>query len=84
MTATATTTYSSIEVCRMVGVSYRMLDYWIRTGAVTIPEPTPGSGRRRVWTASDVRRLEEIFAAYESAVMTVEAFRSGELWRAAS
>jgi len=77
-------TYSSHEVARMVGVSYRQLDYWIRVGTIDMPDGMPGSGRQRVWTPDDVARLRVIVAARNKALETMEAFFSGALWKDAS
>ena len=43
------------QVCGLVGISYRQLDYWARTGLL---QPSvvaaKGSGSRRVYSYSDV------------------------------
>jgi predicted site-specific integrase-resolvase len=79
--APRTTTYSSIEVCRIVGITYRMLDYWVRTGTVRpTTKAQPGSGNPRRWTEDEVRRLQEVVAEYRAAMAILDAFRSGDLW----
>lgn len=47
----------SIDLTRATGISYRQLDYWVRTGL--IPEsshPTSGSGDVRWFSADDALR----------------------------
>jgi len=51
----------TVEACVRAGLSYRQLDYWVRTGAVTPSlAQARGSGTRRRWSAHDVRRLRAI------------------------
>lgn len=76
--------YSSAEVCRIVGISYRQLDYWIRVGTIQVDGKLPGSGYQRQWTEDELRRLKEVVAVYKSATSTLDAFRSGTLWQTAS
>ena len=49
------------EVCRIVGISYRQLDYWARTGLV---EPTvrgaTGSGSQRLYSFRDILILKVV------------------------
>ncbi len=48
-------------VCRLVGISYRQLDYWARTGlAVPSVRRAEGSGSQRVYSFEDVVRLRVI------------------------
>ena len=51
-------TLHSSAAARRAGLTYRMIDYWARCGAI---EPSggvaAGSGTRRVWTTFDVDRL---------------------------
>lgn len=37
------------------GVTYRRLDYWIRTGRLTATQTSRGSGHPRTWTADERR-----------------------------
>ncbi len=49
-------------VCKIVGITYRQLDYWARTGLLTpsmSPEGT-GSGTRRLYSYQDIVRLRVI------------------------
>lgn len=49
--------FSTHAVCKMVGVSYRQLDYWDRAGIISPAQKARGSGTKRRYTASDVRRV---------------------------
>lgn len=45
---------TTTEVAKRAGITYRQLDYWLRCGFVTVPEPSPGSGTAREWSAETV------------------------------
>ncbi len=53
--------YRGPTVCRIVGITYRQLDYWARTGLV---EPgmrkAEGSGTQRLYSFDDVVRLKVV------------------------
>lgn len=38
-------------------ISYRQIDYWLRTGVIECTDPIPGSGNRRWYSPTDVARL---------------------------
>jgi DNA-binding transcriptional MerR regulator len=71
------------QVCGLVGISYRQLDYWARTGLLQ-PSVTnaKGSGTRRVYSYSDVLELKVIKQlldaglSLQSARQAVECLRS--------
>src|SRR5213595_3124029 len=47
--------YRVPEVCRVVGISYRQLDYWARTGLVTPSiRDAGGSGTQRLYSFQDM------------------------------
>ena len=49
------------EVCRLVGISYRQLDYWARTGLVTPSiREAGGSGTQRLYSFQDLIQLRVI------------------------
>jgi hypothetical protein len=52
------------EVARMLGVSFRQLDYWCRVGFIPAAE-SPGSGRQRSWTTEQVRAAEELAVVFQ-------------------
>jgi DNA-binding transcriptional MerR regulator len=53
--------FSGPQVCTLVGITYRQLDYWARTGLLT---PTiasaKGSGSKRRYSYHDVVELKVI------------------------
>jgi DNA-binding transcriptional MerR regulator len=53
--------YRVPEVCRIVGISYRQLDYWARTGLVrpTIRD-AGGSGTQRLYAFQDLLQLKVV------------------------
>lgn len=58
--------YTSVEVCRLVGCSYRQLDYWTRVGYVTPRVPACGSGSRRMFDDGDLERAGELKRASDA------------------
>jgi DNA-binding transcriptional MerR regulator len=62
--SSSSASYSSAEVCRLAGVSYRRLDYWARLGLVapSVCE-CAGSGTRRRWSPADVLRVKRVAVA---------------------
>ena len=53
--------YRGPQTCKIVGITYRQLDYWTRTGLVspTIQEAR-GSGTQRVYSFNDLLQLKVI------------------------
>jgi DNA-binding transcriptional MerR regulator len=60
-TTTAESGYRGPTVCKTVGISYRQLDYWTRTGLVTpgVRDAT-GSGTQRLYSFTDIVHLKII------------------------
>ena len=54
--------WSTFRVARMVGATYRQLDYWCRTGLLTPDGDAAGSGSRRRWSDRDVLEAALIVA----------------------
>ena len=53
--------YRVPEVCRIVGISYRQLDYWARTGLVRPSlKDAHGSGTQRLYSFQDLATLKII------------------------
>ncbi len=49
------------NVCRLVGITYRQLDYWARTKLLEPTlQPAHGSGSQRLYSFSDVVQLKVI------------------------
>jgi DNA-binding transcriptional MerR regulator len=70
------------QVCRIVGITYRQLDYWARTGLV-VPsiEPAHGSGTRRRYAYRDLIALRVIKALLDAGVSLQRARRAIECLR---
>jgi DNA-binding transcriptional MerR regulator len=53
--------YRAPQVCKLVGITYRQLDYWARTGLITPSmQEAHGSGSQRVYSFTDVVQLKVI------------------------
>lgn len=75
---------SSAEVlARLDGrVSYRQLDYWVRTGRIRPSyREARGSGSGRRWSPSDVDALEQIAALIERHDDEAAKLATGQMWR---
>jgi DNA-binding transcriptional MerR regulator len=74
--------FSGPQVCGLVGISYRQLDYWARTGLL---QPSvaaaKGSGSRRVYSYSDVLELKVIKQLLDAGVSLQSARRAVECLR---
>ena len=75
--------YTTQEVLDATGISFRVLDYWLRTGVIVIGDRnnTPGSGNARRYTACEVKAIKQLVARYRVANAELEAIRSGQAWR---
>jgi DNA-binding transcriptional MerR regulator len=53
--------YRGPQACKIVGITYRQLDYWTRTG-LTPPslQPASGSGTQRLYSFNDLLQLKVI------------------------
>lgn len=51
--------YTTLEVARLAGVTYRQIDHWTRTGLLRHAPTSGGSGCPRAW---DRRALLEVIA----------------------
>jgi len=74
--------YSGPQVCRLVGITYRQLDYWARTGLLT---PTlasaKGSGSKRRYDYTDVLELKVIKSLLDAGVSLQRARRAVDCLR---
>jgi len=53
--------YRAPQVCRLVGITYRQLDYWARTNLITPSlKQANGSGTQRLYSFTDVVQLKVI------------------------
>ncbi len=57
------------QVCKIVDISYRQLDYWARTGLCTPSvQPAQGSGSQRLYSFEDLVELKLIKKLLEAGV----------------
>jgi DNA-binding transcriptional MerR regulator len=53
--------YRAPQVCNVVGITYRQLDYWARTGLITPSvQAAQGSGSQRLYDFSDIVQLKVV------------------------
>ncbi len=53
--------YRAPQVCGLVGITYRQLDYWARTGLITPSvQAAQGSGSQRLYGFSDIVQLKVV------------------------
>jgi DNA-binding transcriptional MerR regulator len=61
--------YRVPDVCRIVGITYRQLDYWARTGLVTPSiRDARGSGTQRLYSFPDLVTLRVIKSLLDTGV----------------
>ena len=74
--------FSGSQVCGLVGITYRQLDYWARTGLMcpSITE-AKGSGTRRCYSYRDVLELKVIKQLLDAGVALQLARRAVECLR---
>jgi DNA-binding transcriptional MerR regulator len=61
--------YRVPEVCKLVGISYRQLDYWARTGLVSPSvREAGGSGTQRLYSFQDLVLLRTIKSLLDTGV----------------
>jgi hypothetical protein len=78
MTDEQTVTWQEVEP-RLKLLTYRQIDYWIRTNAIDLEGAAQGSGSKRAFSAEDVWRLEIVERLVDLPSMTSGI--SGELIR---
>lgn len=54
--------YTSVEVCRIVGITYRQLDWALRAQKIPCSYPSLGHGHPRRFTDDDVQAIRVHFA----------------------
>ena len=53
--------YRAPQVCKLVGITYRQLDYWARTGLLAPSlQAASGSGSQRLYSFTDVVQLKVV------------------------
>ena len=74
--------YSGPQVCRLVGITYRQLDYWARTGLLTPSlASATGSGTKRRYDYTDVLELKVIKSLLDAGVSLQRARRAVDCLR---
>jgi len=53
-------TFSTEEVARLAGLSYRQADHWVHAGAVVLSHNVRGTGHPRRWTMGEALVLTAI------------------------
>jgi DNA-binding transcriptional MerR regulator len=74
--------FRGAQVCALVGITYRQLDYWARTGLLrpSIAEAT-GSGSQRRYSYGDVLELKVIKRLLDAGLKLQQARRAVECLR---
>lgn len=57
--------YSTMDVCRLTGATYRQVSYWASRGLVAGQARGPGTGSRREWTDAQLDTVRRLVAASE-------------------
>jgi DNA-binding transcriptional MerR regulator len=79
---TSTDGYSGPQVCRLVGITYRQLDYWARTGLLTPSLASArGSGSKRRYDYTDVLEVKVIKSLLDAGVSLQRARRAVDCLR---
>lgn len=73
-------TYSTTDACRLTGLTYRQLDWWIRQGHICPEQRDPGSGHHRRFTRDDIMAIMYVADRVHHANRILERHLSGELW----
>lgn len=70
------------QVCKLIGITYRQLDYWARTGLMRPSlADARGSGTKRLYSYSDVLELKVIKQLLDAGVSLQSARRAVECLR---
>ena len=79
----ATEGFRGPQVCSLVGITYRQLDYWARTGLLrpSIAD-AKGSGTQRLYAYTDVLELKVIKQLLDAGISLQRARRAVECLRA--
>jgi hypothetical protein len=72
--------FSADEVCADIGITYRILDYWLRKGSIVIENPAHGSGSQRRFTASELLAIRSLWDRYEGVQRELAEIADGSAW----
>jgi len=71
--------YRTPQVCKLVGITYRQLDYWARTDLISPAlQQASGSGTQRLYSFTDVVQLKVIKRLLDAG-MSLKKIRSAVL-----
>jgi hypothetical protein len=74
-------TYTTTEVLQRTGITFRILDYWLRSKVIVLSQQnSPGSGNPRAYTAEEVEAIGRLVQRYKHANSELELIRSGKAW----
>lgn len=62
--------YTSDQVVKVTGITYRQLDHWCRMGYVDLLNRTPGSGSPRHFTDAQLSHLATVKALVDAGINT--------------
>jgi DNA-binding transcriptional MerR regulator len=72
-------TYRAADVTKLVGISYRQLDYWARTGLLRPSvQDAGGSGSQRLYSEDDVLNLHIITILLDAGVSLGRIRKDGD------
>lgn len=75
--------YRAPQVCKIVGITYRQLDYWARTGLLTPSIQTAkGSGSQRLYSFGDVVQLRVVKRLLDAGMSLNKIRQAMEILRA--
>jgi DNA-binding transcriptional MerR regulator len=63
-------TITTPQAAHILGMNYRTLDNWVRTGLVTCTQVADGRGTRRAWNVDDVTRVAFLQSLRQNGVST--------------
>ena len=63
-------TITTPQAAHILGMTFRTLDNWVRTGLVTSSQVAHGRGTRRAWTVDDVARVAFLQTLRQNGVST--------------
>src|ERR1700689_2194050 len=77
MSSTEISGFHAPQVCKIVGITYRQLDYWARTGLLRPSlADAKGSGSQRIYAYSDVLELKVVKQLLDAGVNLQKALRA--------
>jgi len=78
-----TSGYRAPQVCKLVGISYRQLDYWARTGLITPSvQKASGSGTQRLYSFPDIVQLKVVKRLLDAGMSLKKIRKAMEILRA--